>query len=257
MSAAVAAPPSGRSSERDPAPASTVLVMRDGPAGIEVYVQRRPASMPFAAAHWVFPGGRVDPADLDPTIDERWSGPPPSTWARRLGVSDALARGHLVAAYRETLEEAGILLVRDAPPGTQVAHARRALLDGTRSFADVARDLDLRLDTTLLQYWAWWVTPIGASRRYDTRFFLARMPSHADITPHDVEATDERWVAAGDPAALRLMPPTDHTLRDVLAHATTAAAMRSAAARRVTRVLPRLEGGRVRLPWDDDADPAG
>ena len=75
----------------DPSPASTVLVIRDGPAAVEVYMQRRPTSMPFAAEQWVFPGGRIDPADLDPAIDVHWSGPPPSTWARRLDVDDALA----------------------------------------------------------------------------------------------------------------------------------------------------------------------
>lgn len=244
--------PSGGAAESAVAPASTVLVVRDGSSGVEVYLQRRPASMPFAADRWVFPGGRVDPADPDPAIDPHWAGPPPSAWARLLGVEAAQARGHLVAAFRETLEEAGILLVRGAPPADEVDDARRALLTGTRSFAGVAADLDLQLDTTLLRYWAWWVTPVGARRRFDTRFFLARMPTHADITPHDVEVTDERWVAAGDVDALRTMPPTDHALREVLGHPTVAAALRAATTRNITRVLPRLERGRVVLPWDDD-----
>ena len=130
-------------------PASTVLVVRDGTDGLEVYLQRRPAAMRFVGGFWVFPGGRVDDADRDPAIDSRWSGPPPDAWAQVMDVSVDLARGHLVAAYRETLEEAGILLTADRPSAEAVAEARRALLDGDRTMVDVITDLDVRLHATV------------------------------------------------------------------------------------------------------------
>ncbi len=234
-------------------PASTVVVIRDGARGVEVYLQRRPHQMQFAGGLWVFPGGRVDEADHNPEIDEHWAGPSPATWAAVMGVPQQVARGHVVAAYRETLEEAGILLVADPRPPADVAAARRALLAGTHTFVDVVRELDLCVDTTLLRYWAWWVTPAGEPRRYDTRFFLARLPPNAVITPHDDEVIDETWAAAPG-AAPTMLPPTYYTMHALTALPSVEAAMASATERDVTRVQPAIEDGQIVLPWGDRYD---
>ena len=98
-----------------PRPAATVVVLRGGEGGLEVYLQRRPRTMGFAGGLWVFPGGRVDPSDTEPAMDASWAGPPPSAWADRIGVPVDEARGLVVAACRETFEEAGVLL-SDRPP---------------------------------------------------------------------------------------------------------------------------------------------
>lgn len=237
----------------DPRPASTVLVIRDGDHRVEVYLQRRPQQMRFAGGLWVFPGGRVDEADRDPTIDAHWAGPSPATWASLLDLPEHAARGHVVAAFRETLEESGILLVDEARPAADVSAARRALLAGTHGFADVVRDLDVRLDTALLRYWAWWVTPVGEPRRYDTRFFLARLPRHAVVTPHDDEVVEETWARAPDDGTM--LPPTYYTMRDVTAQPSVAQAMAAATARTVTRVEPTIDDGQIVLPWDDRYTP--
>lgn len=71
----------------EPVPAASLILVRDGTAGLEVLMVRRTAKASFAADAWVFPGGRVDPGDGgDPLSVET---------ARR-------------AAVRETLEEAGV-----------------------------------------------------------------------------------------------------------------------------------------------------
>ncbi|MDN6379327.1 MAG: NUDIX hydrolase, partial [Brevibacterium aurantiacum] len=44
-------------------PAVSVLMIRDGATGLEVFVQHRVSTMDFAAGVVVFPGGRVDPID--------------------------------------------------------------------------------------------------------------------------------------------------------------------------------------------------
>lgn len=67
--------------------AGTAVVLRDGAHGLETLMLRRPATGSFADA-WVFPGGKVEPADGDPAEAER----------------DVAAR----AAVRETLEETGM-----------------------------------------------------------------------------------------------------------------------------------------------------
>lgn len=237
-----------------PRPASTVLVVRDGTEGVEVYLQRRPHQMHFAGGLWVYPGGRVDQADGDPQIDQYWSGPRPHTWGNLMDVDVQLARGHVVAAYRETLEESGILLAVGGPAATEVTEARRALLAGTRTFVEVVRDLDVQLDTTLLRYWAWWVTPETEPRRYDTRFFLARLPDDAVITPHDDEVVEETWAATPTDDDLTMLPPTFYTMRDVVAQPTVAEAMRSATGRTTARVEPTLEDDQILLPWGERYD---
>jgi glyoxylase-like metal-dependent hydrolase (beta-lactamase superfamily II)/8-oxo-dGTP pyrophosphatase MutT (NUDIX family) len=71
----------------EPAPAASVILVRDRPSGLETYLLHRHARMPFAASMVVFPGGRVDSAD-------------------GAGGADPLR----ACAVRETLEETGVRL---------------------------------------------------------------------------------------------------------------------------------------------------
>ena len=104
--------------------AATVMLVRDGNAGLEVFMVRRTLSAAFAGGMYVFPGGAVDAADggaeVEPLCD---------------GVTDAAASAQLelpagglafwVAAIRECFEEAGVLLARqdgtgdDDPTGSE------------------------------------------------------------------------------------------------------------------------------------------
>jgi 8-oxo-dGTP pyrophosphatase MutT (NUDIX family) len=235
-----------------PRPAATVALLRDGRGGVEVYLQLRPAGMGFAGGLWVFPGGRVDEGDRGPEVGERWAGPSPAAWAERLGLPEAEARGHLVAACRETLEEAGLLLAAPAPGAEELAAAREALLAGSAGFGELLARLGVRLDTGRLRYWAWWVTPEAEPRRYDTRFFVAEVPAGAPVTAHLAEAERERWLPAAAAAAdqdLPMLPPTRYTLRDLAAFGSVAEVMAAAADRRVERVLPVLDGAELVMPW--------
>ena len=113
-----------------------MVLLRDGRDGLEAYLQLRPTGMGFAGGLWVFPGGRVDPADRDPAVDASWAGPPPAVWAERLGLPVGEARGHVVAACRETLEEAGLLLATPEPGAGELAEGRRELLAGPGGLAE-------------------------------------------------------------------------------------------------------------------------
>src|SRR5215207_6685398 len=104
---------SGELTPAEPRDAATVVLLRDGASGPEVYLLRRQASMAFAAGMCVFPGGAVDPRDFD--ADVAWAGPSPSSWASRLGVDEAMARALVCAAVRETFEESGVLLAGPSP----------------------------------------------------------------------------------------------------------------------------------------------
>ena len=89
-----------------PRPAVSVLPLRDGVAGLEVFVQYRASTMDFAAGAVVFPGGRV--LTGEPAV------PVPADHAATWAATDLPAPGVLVAAaIREVAEECGVLLRAD------------------------------------------------------------------------------------------------------------------------------------------------
>jgi 8-oxo-dGTP pyrophosphatase MutT (NUDIX family) len=238
-----------------PRPAATVVLVRDGVDGVEAYLQRRPRTMGFAGGLWVFPGGRIDAADADPAVDAIWDGPPPAAWAERMGVTAEQARGFVVAACRETFEEAGVLLVDRPPDPLRLQAGRGGLLAGERGLAAMLAHMGVRLDTARLRYWAWWLTPEGEPRRYDTRFFAAALPADAVASAEGVaEVERERWLAPKVAAAdqsMPMLPPTRFTLRDLAGFRTVEELLEAGHHRPVEQVLPRLEGRVLIMPWNE------
>src|SRR3712207_167017 len=127
-----------------PRQAATVLLLRDGTAGLEVYVLRRTRGMPFAGGMTAYPGGGVDPRDGDTEIG--WVGPPPAAWAEAFGCDERTARELVCAAVRETFEEAGVLLAGSADDVVLDVSAddweqqRQALLTRELSLAELLAD---------------------------------------------------------------------------------------------------------------------
>jgi len=217
-----------------PRPAATVMFVRDGAAGLEVFMLRRVATMAFAPRTMVFPGGGVDPRDADPRLP--WAGPSPAEWADRLQTDEATARELVAAAVREVFEECGVLLAGPSPEsviddvGTPHWHAQRqGLLDRSHSLAEVLIAHQLVLRSDLLAYRAHWITPVFEPRRYDTRFFAAAVPAGQSTDDLTTEADVADWVAAADvlEAARRgealMLPPTVVCVEEIAAAASAAA----------------------------------
>lgn len=190
---------------------------------------RRHAGSGFVGGHHVFPGGVVDEDDRDPD------------WAERcLGQLDPFA----VAAIRELLEEAGVLLAAHRATGAavgigpeRISAMARAVHQGTRRFLDVCREEGLDLRTDDLALWSHWITPAGEPRRYDTRFFVAVAPDGQEAIHDDLELTEGAW---GTPSSfldqhaagqIQMILPTVATLRSIERVVDTAAVMAVAAAR--------------------------
>ena len=257
-------------------PAATVLLVRDGNEGLDVFMVRRTMAAAFASGMYVFPGGRVDPADSAPEMQELCAGLGDAEASELLGVTSG-GLAYWVAAIRECFEEAGVLLARHADSGQTVrfdsdetiarfGEYRHRVHDGELSLLDLCAAENLRLATDAIHYISHWVTPIGETRRFDTRFFMARAPEAQDPLHDDKETIDSLWVRPADAFArhaagdLALLPPTLSNLQFVGEHADAEAAM--AAARRVgvpPRIQPRLrfEDGRltgILMPGDPGFD---
>jgi 8-oxo-dGTP pyrophosphatase MutT (NUDIX family) len=212
----------GRSTAATPLPASTLALLREGRKGREVLLLRRPSHSSFAPDVWVFPGGRVDPGDLELDHARHATGPSPREWAAALSLDDPReAAGYVVAALRETWEETGILLSTGSFRDAHGLGARREMLAGSSRFAEHLEAMDVRLATGALRYIGHWVTPEWLPRRFDTRFFVASVDRRARCTLHGEELAEFRWLrpAAALEAAmhgsLELLPPTVHTLRSL------------------------------------------
>ena len=77
----------------------------------------------------------------------------------------------------------------------QLAQPRGHAVDaGEVSLVDIARSEGLRLATDRIHYFSRWVTPLGAPRRYDTRFFIAHPPEWQNPVHDDHEVIANLWI---------------------------------------------------------------
>ena len=253
-------------------PAATVVVLRDGPAGPEVFMVRRHERTAFMGGAHVFPGGRVDAADGD--ADGTWCDGIEHAARQLDGLPPADAVAYHVAAARELFEEAGVLLARH-PHGDFVSLAaaadherlrrdRELVHDGrTRLRAVIEREgLHLALDPLVL--FAHWVTPPIDSRQFDTRFFMTRVPPDQTPAHDDTETTHSLWTRPADAIAqaerdeIVLPPPTWSTLRELEPFESVKDALAWARRRTVIRRMPKSveqDGHRMLLLPGDPAHP--
>jgi 8-oxo-dGTP pyrophosphatase MutT (NUDIX family) len=260
--------------------AATVMILRDGPGGLEVFMLRRNLNSDFVGGAYVFPGGGVDDADRHVDLDAVCQGRSDESASAQLGIE----RGGLaywVAAVRECFEEAGLLLARpqgqvggdvirlDDPEVAERFDRHRLAVDrGDRRLVDVCTDEGLQLAVDTIHYFSHWITPVGAPRRYDTRFFVARAPE-AQVGLHDDrEVIANLWIRPGDALArhrageYELIFPTIRSLEALERFATVDDALTAAAAVEVVpAILPRIVaepagGFRIALPGDPGYDDA-
>jgi 8-oxo-dGTP pyrophosphatase MutT (NUDIX family) len=251
-----------------PRPASTVVVLRDGARGPQVFLVRRHEGTAFMGGAHVFPGGRVDAADRD-GADPSWCDGLDA--ARRIDTlipDDSVA--YHVAAARELFEEAGVLLARDAAGvfASLSDAAEQARFRGYRDDVHAARLTlrallereRLRLALDALVPVAHWVTPPIDVRQFDTRFFLTRVPPHQTPVHDDAETVESGWMRPADAidASRRdelLLPiPTWTMLRELEPFGDVESALSWARARQIARRQPLVverEGMRLLvLPGD-------
>ena len=233
--------------------AASTILLRDAAGGVEAFLLRRRTQMAFAGGMVVFPGGGVDPRDA--TDDVGWAGPPPSTWAQRLGLDEGAARAVVCAAIRETFEESGVLLagpdpesVVDDTSGPEWAEARRALEARETAFTDVLRERGLVLRTDLLRPWTCWITPEFEPRRYRTFFFVTASPAGQHAAGVSTESDAAAWLgveealsAAG--RSVMMLPPQYCTFLELSQYASVTEVLDAADRPIPEPIMPGLDVG--------------
>jgi 8-oxo-dGTP pyrophosphatase MutT (NUDIX family) len=236
----------------EPRDAATVVLLRPGSRGPELYLLRRQISMAFAGGKCVFPGGGVDLRDFDAAV--AWAGPSPAEWAERLGTDEGKARALVCAAVRETFEESGVLLAGESAAGV-VADTTGADWEADRvalekrdlSLTDFLSRRGLVLRTDLLGAWSGWLTPIFEPKRYRTWFFVAELPEGQLTRDVSSESDHVIWLPAieaveqAEAREILMLPPTYITSLDIAEYDDPGAVLAEAASRRVEMFCPEIE----------------
>lgn len=210
-------------------PSATLILVRDGARGLEVFMIRRALNAKLLGGFYAFPGGALEKEDAH----GQWAGPAGADFAdaasRLLDVGqDGIA--FWVAAIRECFEEVGLLLAEDTTGSlvrmdtpervAEVATWRNQLNDGTLPFRDCLARLGLRPAFDRLFYLSHWIAPVGLPRqtRFDTRFFVAIAPTGQEASHDRGETMDHLWLhpkealAREKPGKFEMILPTRKTL---------------------------------------------
>jgi 8-oxo-dGTP pyrophosphatase MutT (NUDIX family) len=257
-----------------PRDAATIMIVRDLAGGMQVLMLRRNSQSVWVGGAYLFPGGGVDPLDRGEEIAPYCRGRDDSEASRLLGIESG-GRGFFVAAVRECFEEAGILLATagdaslsfgDQPTADRFTEHRRRLNAGETTLAEICAAENLVLDLDRVGYFSHWITPEGAPRRYDTRFFVAVVPESQEALHDDSEVVASVWLEPADALArhkvgeLDIMFPTMKNLEAIGRFRTASELTAAAAAAEVPAILPRItvegEGVRIVLPGDPGYDDA-
>lgn len=187
----------GERTPRAPRFASSVVLLRDSPTGLETWLGYRPGTSPLGVL--AFPGGSLESSDDDAV---GWLGPPPAYWAERMGTADVgLARRHVIGAIRELFEETGILLAGPDLSSTvenntspEWMRARESVAEQEKSFTDVLAKRGLSVRTDLLKPLVNWLSPDFSHRRFNTRYFAATVPMNQQPSKLASKGVWARWV---------------------------------------------------------------
>lgn len=224
-------------------PSATLLLLRDGTGGLEVFMVKRHHQIDFASGALVFPGGKTAPGDRDPELPALCDG------AAGLSEEDMALRA---CAVREGFEESGILLARPAGcpvlAGPETALRlddwRQRLDKGEVGLAAFAREGGVRPALDALVPFARWITPGFMPKRFDTQFFLADAPMGQTGRHDGHESVDSLWLRPADALAegapYTIIFPTRMNLEKLGRSKTVAEAMARAKAEPIVTVEPKV-----------------
>ena len=240
-----------------PVPAATILIVRDGPGGLEVFMVKRHHQIDFVAGALVFPGGKVSKGDFDAGLLDVTDGA--AGWSAEMRAMGA-------AAIREAFEESGILFARE--PGREelipaaraeaLSHYRAKLEKNELTLHEMLKAENLRLACDRLVRFAHWITPEMMPKRFDTEFFLAAAPEGHTGRHDGRESVDSIWIrpedAISDRKKWNVIFPTKLNLMKLAKSREVASALAAARATEPLAVTPwseQTENGPILRIRDD------
>ena len=148
-------------------PSSTVLIIRDGVSGLEVFMVVRHHQIDFAAGALVFPGGKVDKSDYDKKLNQHLC---------EEENSDRESIPFKIAAIRECFEEANVLFAKNKDKKEiinsdelfKLKKWRDAFINESTSMYEFARSENIVFSIDTLVPFSHWVTPEKVPKRFDT-----------------------------------------------------------------------------------------
>lgn len=249
--------------ESTPAPAvssSTLILIRPDNKTYQVYLLKRSVKSGFMPGNYVFPGGKVDAGDKDAAFWLNHVDLSADEISDQLGGDQGLENtiASAVAAIRETFEEAGVLLSIKKKERTLPSVLPEST---TRDFQSMVKNSGDLLSFSTLFRWRHWKSPYFMKKRFDTFFFLAKMPGGQDASPDNHEATHGIWVRPIDAlkanmnGTMALSPPTLVTLHQLHGYESYEQLLLEAEKRKwgktiLPRMIPHKKGIVIIEPWD-------
>lgn len=209
---------------------ASVLVIRDNhkTGALEVLMVKRHRDISFAGGAYVFPGGKLDENDLGINFNN-----PPFP----VGYNEVIG-----TAFREVFEESGIIIGKSKA----AADFRQALLSQKINLNEFIIKARVTFNAEDIIPFARWVTPKAYSKRFDTRFFLAKMPEGQSPTPDHGEIVETIWAEPIDfieEYKETMMYPTLMNLKLLGRSTSVVEAIIQARNRKIVTVEPRLVDG--------------
>lgn len=249
-------------------PASTVILARQRNKALEFYLLKRSTKSGFMGGLYVFPGGAVDPEDKN---IESWKSAIDMS-ANQIkkqfggnGVSSEDAFGFQIAAIRETLEEAGVLIAADKNKTKKniedICTFRFKKKLSKSWFRTKMVEDNWTLSFSSLGKWSHWVAPKLMKKRFDTRFFIVLMPENQVCIPDNVETKHGIWLTPQKAleqnleAITPLSPPAVVTLTQLLSFKNLDDLKKEIQTRSwgnpiAPRFVPSSNGPVILEPWD-------
>lgn len=198
--------------DQEPRDAATLIIIDRSEGGPKVLLGRRHTRHKFMPGKFVFPGGRVEPADrtvaaaneFDPQVSAR-------LMAQMADPSPAMSRGFAMAAIRETFEETGLMLgaagITWSGVGVDVV-----------PWAQFAAH-NVCPDLSAMHFIARAITPPRRPRRFDTRFFALDAEAIGfrvdGVVGPDAELVELVWLPLTEAEQLDIPPITKAVLSEL------------------------------------------
>jgi 8-oxo-dGTP pyrophosphatase MutT (NUDIX family) len=237
-----------------PLDSASVVLLRDHAEGLQVLLLKRHQASNVLGGAYVFPGGKLDAADHSPALLARLS-QDTATLHQRLAEPELPAEraaALFVAAIREAFEECRVLLGQAHSETPDLQALQNALTQG-QSWSEAFQHLSLQLRTEALVPWTRWITPRQASvthKRFDTRFFITRVPDGQTAAHDNHETTETLWITPRQALIrywdrqIELAPPQIMSLVHLTRHPHTESVLAEAQSRRPPVIEPE--------PFDQD-----